>query len=444
MIYCAPVLATAASPLSLGSDRVGSVIVASPPVFGEVVPVLEVAEGLVARGHSVTALVGARFAEAAEAVGARFVPLPEDADFDDRQLLGANPERLALPPGPEQYNWDLVNVFVAGMNAQHEALQRLFAADPDAALLCNSLFTGMWPVALGAPGRRPRTWVAMVANAIIVEDDATTATGPIPGLTGDAAVQAHRAANDEFHELLAPTRRAAQERLTALGATEPMPHFYNAVYFLPDAIAALTVPEFDFPRANPPKTLTYAGILPPHPGTDPRKPDWWDELDGGRPVVVVTQGTTANGDLTQLVEPALRALADEDVLVVAALGRDPSVLGIDPPGNARVVRYLPFDELLPRADVLVTNGGAGGTQLALAAGVPVVMCGATEEKPMNAARVAYHRVGVDLGTATPSGEQVREAVTTILGDPTYRAAAGRLKDAYAAHDPIATIEGLLR
>ena len=63
---------------------------------------------------------------------------------------------------------------------------------------------------------------------------------------------------------------------------------------------------------------------------------------------------------------------------------------------------------------------------------------------MNAARVAYHRVGIDLATATPSPEQIVEAVTTILGDATYREAAGRLSSAYAAYDPITTVEALLR
>ena len=422
-----------------------SVIVAAPPVFGETVPVLEIAAGLVARGHSVTALVGSRFAESATAAGARFVPLPAGADFDDRQLLGANPERLALPAGPEQFNWDLTNVFVAGMTAQHEALQRLYDEDPDASLLCTSLFTGMWPVALGAPGRRPRRWVSLVVAALICEDDATTPTGPIPGLTGEEAVLAHRAANDGFHAMIEPTARAAQRQLDELGATVPMPGFYKAIYLGPDAIAVLTVPEFDFPRVNPPAGLTYAGILPSYPGDDPREPEWWDELDSGRPVVVVTQGTTANGDLTQLVEPTLAALADQDVLVVAALGgRDPSAITIEPPENARVAGYVCFDDLLPKADLLITNGGAGGTQHALAAGIPVVMCGTTEEKPMNAARVAYHRLGIDLATATPSREQIVDAVTTILGDPTYRAAAGRLKDVYAKYDPITTVEALLR
>ncbi|MFL6127075.1 nucleotide disphospho-sugar-binding domain-containing protein [Actinophytocola sp.] len=421
-----------------------SVIVAAPPVFGETVPVLRVAEGLVRRGHAVTALVGSRFAERAEDIGARFVPLHGAADFDDRRLMSDNPERFALPTGPEQYNWDLINVFVAGMNAQHEALQRLLEEDPDAALVANSLCTGMWPVALGAPGRRPRRWVAVVTNPIACDDDATTPMGPIPGLSGDEAVRAHRAANAEWHAVLEPTRQAAQLRLTELGAPEPMPPFYQALYSLPDALAALTVPEFDFPRANPLGNLTYAGILPAPPGGDPGKPAWWDDLDSDRPVVAVTQGTIANGDLGQLVEPALRALADQDVLVVAALGRDPSVLVGPVPANARVAKYVPFDELLPRVDLLVTNGGAGGTQLALAAGVPVVACGATEEKPMTAARVAHHRVGVDLATATPSEAQITEAVTTVLGDPTYRQAAGRLREAYAAYDPITTVEALLR
>jgi UDP:flavonoid glycosyltransferase YjiC (YdhE family) len=71
------------------------------------------------------------------------------------------------------------------------------------------------------------------------------------------------------------------------------------------------------------------------------------------------------------------------------------------------------------------------------------MCGTTEEKPMNAARVAYHRLGIDLRTATPTREQIVEAVTTILGDPSYREAVRRVSASYAAHDPIATVAELL-
>lgn len=417
-------------------------IVAAPPIFGETMPLLEIAGGLVRLGHPVTALVGSRFCDAAEAAGARPVPLPKGADLDDREL-GGHPERTRLRPGPELLNWDYRNVFVRGLPDQFGALQRLLRSEPDAALLANTMFLGAWPTALGAPGRPPRRWVSVVANAVRAEDDATTPTGPIAGLTGAAAVREHRAANERFHAMLEPTRREVAQRLAQVGATEPVPPFFRAAYRLPDHVVALTVPEFDFPRATPPPTLVYAGILPPRPARDRRKPDWWDELDSDRPVVVVTQGTLANADLGQLIEPALRGLADQDVLVVAALGRDPAELRVTLPANARVAEYVPFDELLTRADVMITNGGAGGTQLALAAGVPLVVCGTTEEKPLNAARVAYHRVGLDLRTSNPSPERLREAVGRILADPSYREAARRMVAAYAGYEPIGTVHRLV-
>jgi len=46
--------------------------------------------------------------------------------------------------------------------------------------------------------------------------------------------------------------------------------------------------------------------------------------------------------------------------------------------------FLPYDRLLPRAAVVVTNGGWGGV---LAAGVPLVVAGGTLDKPEIARRV---------------------------------------------------------
>jgi len=51
--------------------------------------------------------------------------------------------------------------------------------------------------------------------------------------------------------------------------------------------------------------------------------------------VVVTQGTLASDDLSQLIEPALIGLAGLDVTVVAALGAaDPAALSFEVPANA--------------------------------------------------------------------------------------------------------------
>lgn len=159
--------------------------------------------------------------------------------------------------------------------------------------------------------------------------------------------------------------------------------------------------------------------------------------------MVVTQGTVANEDFSQLIEPALVGLADMDVIAVAALGRDPRALMARVPANARVAEYIPFGALLPKADVFVGNGGSGSTQQALAAGVPVVIAGETEDKPANAARVAYHRLGVNLQTATPTAQAVAGAVGSLLQDKEVRENVRRLAKVYAQHDVLDTIERLL-
>ena len=117
-------------------------------------------------------------------------------------------------------------------------------------------------------------------------------------------------------------------------------------------------------------------------------------------MILVNQGTVAT-DPSELLQPALAALAGEDALVVAVTGgRDPSELGLVP-ANARVERFIPFERLLPHVDVLVTNGGFGAVQLALAAGVPIVAAGQTEDKVEVSARVGWSGVGINLRTQTP-------------------------------------------
>ncbi len=49
------------------------------------------------------------------------------------------------------------------------------------------------------------------------------------------------------------------------------------------------------------------------------------------------------------------------------------------------------------------------------------------------ARVAWAGVGIALRTDTPSPAQVRDAVATVLADPSHRARAAGLQRAYAGY-----------
>ena len=173
------------------------IIVAAPPVTGELSPLLQLAEGLARRGHHITVVTGSRFRARVENAGLAFTPVTGLADFDDR-LFGDDPERAKLAPGPEMLNYDWVYAFVNPIPDLHAVLQRMLEQDPDQYLICNALWLGALPVALGAPGLRPRRWVAVTAVPLPLSSDDTTFFGPVPAGPGEDQKAANRAANARF------------------------------------------------------------------------------------------------------------------------------------------------------------------------------------------------------------------------------------------------------
>jgi UDP:flavonoid glycosyltransferase YjiC (YdhE family) len=205
------------------------------------------------------------------------------------------------------------------------------------------------------------------------------------------------------------------------------------------------VAGFEYPRSDLAPSVSYVGpiLAPPTSSFDP--PPWWGELESGRRVVHVTQGTLDNADLGRLLGPALAGLAGDDVLVVATTGGpDPAPLLEGLPANVRLERFIPHDRLLPHVDAMVTNGGYGGVQQALANGVPLVVAGDSEDKPEVAARVHWSGTGIDLRTGKPSPARLAAAVRRVLAEPSYRQRARALQAEIAATHPLDTISaGLL-
>jgi UDP:flavonoid glycosyltransferase YjiC (YdhE family) len=207
-----------------------------------------------------------------------------------------------------------------------------------------------------------------------------------------------------------------------------------------------TVPGFEYPRRDLPAQVHFVGPLLPEAAADERRPAWWPELGERRRVVLVTQGTLA-ADPRHVLVPTVQALAEEDVLVVATTGASPdramAALGGSAPANARVECFLPYHELLPHVDVLVTNGGYGTVQQALAHGVPIVVAAATEEKPENAARIAWSGVGVRIRALSPAPDWIRAAVRRVLDRPRYRERAQAISREMGRYDAPRTGADLL-
>jgi MGT family glycosyltransferase len=265
--------------------------------------------------------------------------------------------------------------------------------------------------------------------------DAGPAAPPAQTAAGREAVTK---ANRNFIEIVEPFAAHLNEKLKEVDSPLlPAPPF-DCLYTLPDLVLQFSIPEFEFVPSDKPSTVHLVGPLLPKAAESFQEPSWWADLDSGRPVVLVTQGTLANTDLTELIEPALNALAGEDVLVIAATGCDPDRISVVPE-NARVEAFIPFDRLLPKVSVFVTNGGFGAVSQALAAGVPTVAAGLTEDKRYVAQRVAWSGMGINLETSRPTELQIHSAVREVLSNPVYARKATKLRRRAAQYNALNTV-----
>ena len=173
-------------------------------------------------------------------------------------------------------------------------------------------------------------------------------------------------------------------------------------------------------RPLPPRAHAFRTAPVQRPGTDAK-------------TIYFTLGTIFNLESGDLFERVLEGLRELPVEVVATVGHnlDPAELGPQP-ANVRLERYLPQAEVLPHCRAVVSHGGSGSILGALAHGLPSVLLPMGADQPQNAARCEELGVArvVDAVSATP--ETVRDAVTDVLSDPGYRAAAGRIADEIAA------------
>lgn len=403
------------------------VLIAATPLTGHVNPLLAIGRLLAARGDDVIVTTDPAFAANVVDSGLRFAPC------DDHGSAGYL--EPALPPGPARWTHEFERRFIEPMPFQAARLRELIAAEKPDVIVAGSMFLGVLPLLLSEE-RRPPIIVLNVSILFLDRPDGAPIGLGLPPAEGEADLaryaQLKLAMDSAFVD---PVRAFADRRLAAMGLPALPASLTQSIATLPDAFLQPSVPEFEYDFGELPETLRFVGLLPTGRSSAP-VPDWWTSRDRTKRVVLITQGTLANADFGQLVEPALTALAARDDLFVVATtgGRPVSAVGIPIPANAHIARFLPFGEILPEIDLLVTNGGYGSVCQALAAGVPLVAAGLSEDKAEVAARIGWSGAGINLATNAPSVPALSEAIQTVLSEPRYRHRAAALAEAFARRD----------
>jgi MGT family glycosyltransferase len=246
-----------------------------------------------------------------------------------------------------------------------------------------------------------------------------------------------------------------------------------AYYFGPDSLRPFAA---DFAAPLQPKKDQRQGVGeadlvlhatdeifdPPPPSLPPHHhyvgPLMWEQssevpayLDvSGDPWVLVSLSSwpQAQEEQIPLAYTTLRTLVDVPVRVVVTFSAGHPREKIDPvPPNARLERFVPHSQVLPRSRLLVSQAGHGVVAKALYYGVPMVLIPWGSDQPGVAARAAALGVAEVVARQDITEQRLAAAIHKVLGTPRYHENATRIASRMQTRDAVATararIEALL-
>jgi UDP:flavonoid glycosyltransferase YjiC (YdhE family) len=198
---------------------------------------------------------------------------------------------------------------------------------------------------------------------------------------------------------------------------------------------------FEYKRSDLSKHIHFVGALLPYSAGKKRIP-WFDvRLTQYNKIVLATQGTVEK-DPEKILVPTLEAFKNTDTLVVVTTGgsKTQELKKRFPYANIIIEDFIPFGDVMPYADVYITNGGYGGVMLGIENELPLVVAGVHEGKNEINARIGYFELGINLKTERPKPAQMKKAVEQVIGNEKYKENVVNLSKEFNNYNPGKLIE----
>jgi UDP:flavonoid glycosyltransferase YjiC (YdhE family) len=386
------------------------------PATGHLNPMIALAHSLQMRGHEVI-LFGIADTEArVRTAGIEFHCIGAH-DFPPGTLTKLD-EQMARLTGLRTLRFTFQRVSKLTRMVLRDGPQAVRSAGVDALLVDEADFAGNVADYLGLP------WISIALLPPLVHDDRYP-----PFWFGWAAREDafSRLRNRQAIRLLiamaSPIFREINQQRRAWGLT---PHLNPQDWLSPLAQIAQLPEALEFRASGEtPTGLHYTGPFV-HAPLRPPVEFPWERLDG-RPLIYASLGTFQNGSeaIFKTIADACAGL-DAQLLISLGGGFDPAKLGklaADP----LVVRFVPQLEILKRAAMVITHAGINTVLESLSEGVPMVAVPLGNDQPGVAARLKARGAGVVVSRHWLTPARLRKAVTLVLQDSRYRAAARDLQ-----------------
>jgi MGT family glycosyltransferase len=365
-----------------------------PPLVGHTMPTVALGAELAERGHQVA------WAAPAEAVGPLLPPgarlIPVEADVGGQTPAQLLQRWQSLPRvAAFRFLWQdfllpLATSMVPGVaTAVDEFRPDVLVADQQA--LAGALVAR----------QRGLTWVTSASTSSELTDQFAT----MPGLgTWIQALQ-----TDFQHRFAVP---------------DPLDLRFSDQLVLVFTTEALVGPLDAFPG--------HYAFVGPAIGARARKPAFpWDWLDPTRQHVVVSLGTVNTETGERFFARTVEAVAPLAHRLQTILVAPPGIVG-PVPDHVLVRKFVPLLDLLPHLDAMVCHAGHNMVCEALMHRVPLVVAPIRDQQPVLAGQVVDAGVGIRVHFGRVGAPELRHAITTVLDDPSYWAAARRVQASFTA------------
>jgi UDP:flavonoid glycosyltransferase YjiC (YdhE family) len=209
-------------------------------------------------------------------------------------------------------------------------------------------------------------------------------------------------------------------------------------------------PEFDFPRRWRGDNTSYIESL-----IDVRRKEVffdWGRIDLLKPLIYCSLGSQSHmykqsRDFFAAIAKAMGFKPDRQLILATGGNPNADEFGQTSP-NVLVVNWAPQLEVLRRASIMITNAGLGTIKDCIFFGVPMVVFPVKWEQPNNAARVAYHGLGVRGDIDNASVPRILSLIDKIERNPSFRHRVDSMSQAFRQAEQqeigATTIESILR
>ncbi len=230
---------------------------------------------------------------------------------------------------------------------------------------------------------------------------------------------------------------------TSAGVTDPLAALPQVKRWLRDLIAELEreagLPAADAGELSPHLVLAFTtqalvpGEFPAHyqfvgPSISDRpEATEFPMTQLRRPCVLVSMGTVNAEASGRFYATTIAALRDAPYQVILV-----APYTLDAPASFIVRPYIPQLALLPHVDLVVCHGGHNTTCEALAHGLPLVIAPIKDDQPIVADQVVAAGAGVRVKFGRVQPPELLDAVTRVMTEPGFRAAAARIRDSFRA------------